>query len=112
MRIPEGAKLRPGTIVRLRRTLYGLKQSPRKWNEKLNKHLLKMGFKRSINDPGLYWIADDNRGICFVLVYVDDTLIFTPKGSITMSIVKKDLLKEFEMKDMGELKSFLSIEVS
>jgi len=109
MKVPDGIGLRVGTIVRLRRTLYGLKQSPRKWNDKLNKHLLKMGFSRSANDPALYWKADD-KGITFILVYVDDILIFSPKGSNSTPI-KQALSKEFEMKDMGELKSFLGMEV-
>src|SRR5271169_4461531 len=48
MKAPDGARLRPGSIVRLCRMLYGLKQSPRKWNDKLNEFLLqKINFTRS-----------------------------------------------------------------
>src|SRR5208282_582632 len=92
--------------------LYGLKQSPRKWNDKLNEFLLqKMNFTRSVNDPTLYWKTRDD-GTSYLLIYVDDILIFVPKGSNSLACIKKVLSKEFEMKDMGELKSFLGIEVT
>src|SRR5208282_6157121 len=48
----------------------------------------------------------------YLLTYIDDILIFVPKGSNSLACIKKALLKEFEMKDMGELKSFLGIEVT
>src|SRR5208337_744968 len=45
MKVPEGSRLPPSTIVRLLCTLYGLKQSLRKWNEQLNMYLLSIGFQ-------------------------------------------------------------------
>ena len=38
-------------VCKLKRSIYGLKQSSRCWNEALDKHLKKMGFKQSENDP-------------------------------------------------------------
>ncbi len=46
------------------------------------------------------------------MVYVDDIVIIVPKGSDSLHEIKEALAKEFEMKDMGELKSFLGIEVT
>jgi len=43
---------------------------------------------------------------------VDDLLIFTPKGSPFFSKIKEVLFKEFEMKDLREAKSFLSMEIT
>src|SRR5208337_3518396 len=48
MKVPEGSRLPPSTIVRLLCMLYGVKQSPRKWNEWLNTYLLSVGFQRSL----------------------------------------------------------------
>src|SRR5208283_859176 len=48
----------------------------------------------------------------YLLIYVDDILIFIPKNSNSMTFIKKALLKEFEMKDMEELKSFLGIKMT
>src|SRR5208337_4256592 len=81
MKALDGARLQPRTIVRLCHILYRLKQSPQKWNDKLNEFLLqKMNFTRSVNDPALYWKTRDN-GTSYLLVYIDDILIFILKGS-------------------------------
>ena len=111
MKAPEGAGLPPGTVVVLRRMLYGLKQSPRKWNERLNDFLLSMSFHRSTNDSALYWRGEGDK-YDYILVYVDDLLIITPTKSDSLAAIKEALAKEFDMKDMGELKSFLGIEIT
>ncbi len=43
---------------------------------------------------------------------MDDIIIIVPKGSDFLHEIKEALAKKFEMKDMRELKSFLSIEVT
>ena len=111
MKAPEGARLPPGTVVVLRRMLYRLKQSPRKWNERLNDFLLSMSFHRSTNDSALYWREEGDK-YDYILVYVDDLLIITPTKSDSLATIKEALAKEFDMKDMGELKSFLRIEIT
>src|SRR5271169_1988115 len=70
-----------------------------------------MNYTRSVNDLTLYWKARDD-GTSYLLIYIDDILIFVSKGSNSLACIKKALSKEFEMKDMGELKSFLGIKVT
>ena len=72
---------------------------------------MSIGFKQSLNDPALYWKAR-NDGINFILIYVDDLLIFTPKLSPLLFKIRGALAKEFEIKDLGEVKSFLGIEIT
>src|SRR5208337_2869658 len=74
-------------------------------------YLLSVGFQRSLNDPALYWRNRDD-GMSYILVYVDDLLILTPKGLPFLSEIKEALSKEFEMKDLGEAKSFLGMEIT
>ena len=38
-------------VCKLRKSIYGLKQSPRCWNEKLHDHLKSSGFKETEADP-------------------------------------------------------------
>jgi hypothetical protein len=45
MRQPEGFSDGSGRVCRLKRTLYGLKQSGRAWNQQLNKYLTEIGFQ-------------------------------------------------------------------
>ena len=53
MEQPAGFKVkgREDEVCRLHRSLYGLKQSSRAWNEKFNSFLLKYGFTRGLADP-------------------------------------------------------------
>lgn len=44
MKVPEGITFSGDKVCKLLRSLYGLKQSPRCWNKKLNDYLLKLGF--------------------------------------------------------------------
>ena len=56
MQQPEGFihKETQNLICLLSKSIYGLKQSPRMWNENINSFLLKLNFIRSIKDNGLY----------------------------------------------------------
>ncbi len=51
-----------------------------------------------------------NHGIVIIVIYVDD-LIITGDSDADISDLKKLLKQKFEMKDLGELRYFLGIEV-
>jgi len=57
MELLEGYE-KAGWIVRLLRSLYGLKQSPRRWYSELNTFLILMGFVRSLANEALYMRKD------------------------------------------------------
>jgi hypothetical protein len=54
MRLPDGFGELSGTIVKLNRALYGLKQSPRAWYSKAHSILSSLGFATNRKDPCLY----------------------------------------------------------
>jgi hypothetical protein len=54
MKLPEGFE-KPGYVAQLLKCLYGLKQSPRRWYQKLHAFLLSIGFTSSSADPCLYF---------------------------------------------------------
>ena len=103
MELPEGYE-KAGWIVRLLRSLYGLKQSPRRWYSELNTFLISMGFVRSLADEALYMRKD-----IWILVYVDD--LFITGLSLQIAEAKDKLLARFKMKDLGLLSLFLGMEV-
>ena len=46
--------IQPGkekTVCKLKKSLYGLKQSPRCWNKAFNEHMESINFKQSVADP-------------------------------------------------------------
>jgi hypothetical protein len=55
-------------------------------------------------------VKKTNHGIVVIVIYVDD-LIITRDSNVNISNLKKFLKQKFEMKDLGELRYFLGIEV-
>ncbi len=51
-----------------------------------------------------------NHGIIIIVIYVDD-LIITRDSDVNIFDLKKLLKQKFEIKDLGKLRYFLSIEV-
>ena len=51
-------------ILRLSKSLYGLKQGSLNWHNKLKKGLLDRGFVESISDPCVFISMDDHFGLC------------------------------------------------
>ena len=43
-------------VLKLNKALYGLKQAPRAWNAKLDNTLMSIGFVKSKNDQGVYYL--------------------------------------------------------
>ncbi|KAG7572470.1 Integrase catalytic core [Arabidopsis suecica] len=88
----------PGKVLRLRKAIYGLKQSPRAWYHKLSSTLLANGFKKSHSDHTLF-TKQDNQGIVVVLVYVDD-LIISGSNKEGIQAIKSSLHSAFDIKDL------------
>ena len=89
-------------VCKLKKSVYGLKQAPRQWYKKFDSFMHKIGFKRCEADHCCYVKFFDNSYI-ILLLYVDDMLIV---GSSIKEInnLKKQLSKQFAMKDLGVAK--------
>lgn len=108
MKQPDG--FAEGDLVcKLNKSLYGLKQSSRVWNERFHKFITSIGFKQSQYDHCLY-ISEKKEETVYLLLYVDD-LILIGKTLKKISLIKRVISDEFEMKDFGELRQFLGITV-
>lgn len=96
MEVPKGLVVKDLNMVcKLKRSLYGLRQAPKCWYEKLNISLIKMGLKRSQSDPCLYYDNDT-----YLLVHVDDLILFS-KFKNKIYDYKQKLMSEFEMRDLS-----------
>ena len=75
MKQPEGfvTKGKEHLVYRLKKSIYGLKQSPRCWNSTLDARLKEMGFTQSTSDPCIY--VDAGGEVFYVGVYVDDIIL-------------------------------------
>lgn len=99
---------RPGHVCLLKRSLYGLKQSPRMWFKRLRSFLVLIGFWESKSDPSLFIIS--GKTIFYLLVYVDDIIITRTKEDMVEMIIDK-IGKEFSIRRLGQLKFFWGIQV-
>jgi hypothetical protein len=99
----------PNLVYKLKKVLYSLKQTPRAWLNKIGQNLVTSGFHTSNADFSLY-VKKRDRGIMVIDIYVDD-LIIIRDNDVDILDLKKLLKQTFEMKDLGELRYFLGIEV-
>ena len=95
-------------VCLLMKSLYGLKQSPRQWYRKFDTVMLKQGYLRSSYDCCVYFKHILLNISIYLLLYVDDMLIFDEE----IQQLKKKLKAEFEMKELGEAKKILGIEIT
>ncbi|WVZ64637.1 hypothetical protein U9M48_014131 [Paspalum notatum var. saurae] len=108
---PEGFVV-PGKedlVCRLKKSLYGLKQSPRQWYKRFDSFMISQGFKRSDYDSCVYLKIVKGSTI-YLLLYVDDMLI-AAKDKNEIAKLKAQLNSEFEMKDLGAAKKILGMEI-
>ena len=105
---PEGHDDGSGKVCRLHKTLYGLKQSGREWNNRFNNFMTeKAGYTRVTKDFCVYY-RWHSEGIDIVAVWVDDLLLAT-KGRLLL--MKREILAEFEGTDQGDPRLLLGIEI-
>ncbi|GKV28220.1 hypothetical protein SLEP1_g37301 [Rubroshorea leprosula] len=110
MKPPPGLHHPPNKGCRLRRALYGLKQSLQAWYAKFSATVSEFGFTSSPHDTALF-IRKTARGMVFLLLYVDD-MIITGDDVAGVEELKQSLSQKFEMKDLGVLSYFLGLEVT
>jgi hypothetical protein len=97
-------------VYLLKKALYGLKQAPTAWYNRLDNHLLSLGFNRSMNEVTLYVNHADGHKL-IVSVYGDDLLITGDKEQLVEEF-KTNMKDMFEMNELGLLIYFLGMEVT
>ena len=97
-------------VCRLKKSLYGLKQSPRAWFGRFTKSMKAFGYHQSNSDHTLF-IKNQQGKITALIVYVDD-MIVTGNDPEERGHLKDYLFREFKMKDLSPFKYFFGIKVS
>ncbi|KAL5739216.1 hypothetical protein ACOSQ2_028396 [Xanthoceras sorbifolium] len=111
MRQPEGFKEagKENLVCRLKKSLYGLKQAPRQWYKKFDSFMSSSGFTRCQADHCCY-IKRFNNSFIILLLYVDDMLVAGSDMQEIMNL-KRELSKQFAMKDLGAAKQILGMRI-
>jgi hypothetical protein len=93
-------------VLKLQRSLYGLKQAGRLWNNLLHAQLINIGYARCKTDLCLYF-KRKGRDIAIVGIYVDDLLATATSPQLVKDLF--DSLQTLEVKDLGVVRKFLGM---
>ncbi|KAE8731219.1 Detected protein of unknown function [Hibiscus syriacus] len=99
-----------GRVCKLKKSIYGLKQSPRAWFERFTRAMKQHGYTQAQSDHIMFY-KHNNGKIAILIVYVDD-IVMTGDNTVELESLKNFLSNQFEVKDIGQLKYFLGMEVA
>jgi hypothetical protein len=94
---------------RLKKLIYELKQASRQWYLKFDKIIKEFEFKKNVEDNCVYAKFINGKYV-FLILYVDDILLASSDVSVLLE-TKKFLSWHFEMKDLGEGRFVIGIEI-
>ena len=96
-------------VCKLKRSIYGLKQSSRQWYFRFHDPIISHDFEMIEEDHCVY-LKRSKKSVLILSLYVDDILI-TGNDMDSIVATKKWLSSTFEIKDMGEAYFVLGIEI-
>ena len=92
-------------MYKLKKSLYGLKQTPRQWYKKFDSFMMSHGYNKTTFDHCVFtsrkFSGDD---FTILLLYMDNMLIIGHDSS-KIDKLKKELSRSFVMKDLGFAKT-------
>ncbi|KKF93168.1 Endonuclease [Ceratocystis platani] len=106
--IPPPSLHKSGTVWKLNKALYGLKQASYAWRSKIADCLNKLGFTQCPEDECI--MVNSDTGI-MILIYVDDIAVAGSNSRAIQEFIS-NLARTIGIKDMGELRTFLGMEVT
>jgi hypothetical protein len=95
-------------VCKMNRALYGLRQSPRMWYERIDTYLRSLGLTRSSSDYNMYYLGTGANKVILVL-YVDD-LFLSGGDEQKNSWLKEQLHTQFYITDLGSVSKYLGVE--
>lgn len=98
-----GTEKTRSTLMKLQRSLYGMKNASKIWFGLIARKLVDAGCLQMKNAP-CFFMSNDRSVIC----YVDDLLVIS-KSQNNSDALKDKFSQDLIMKDLGNLASFLSI---
>ncbi|CAI7883829.1 unnamed protein product, partial [Closterium sp. NIES-54] len=86
-------------------------RAPREWLDTLRTTFGALGFAPSTADPSLFLRTDTSLPPFYVLMYFDD-LVFATADTEALALVKSELQKRHTYTDLGELRSYLGLQIT
>jgi hypothetical protein len=110
---PQGyeVKGKENLVCRLKKSLYGLNQAPRKWYLMFDKFMIEQGYSRCHSNHCVYSKTIENGSYMIFLLYVDAMLVAGSNMKDT-NVLEKKLTNSFAMKDLGAEKKILGMRIT
>lgn len=99
----------PDWVRKLKKTLYGLKQSAREWYKCIDKYLCSIGFLQNPADSNVY-VYTKGGYLVVLALYVDDAILASNNREL-LNWAKGMLHKQYDMKDIGPLTFVLGVQL-
>jgi hypothetical protein len=113
MELPDGSNYPKGTVCKLLKSLYGLKQAGHDWNELLRDLLIKLGYKQLQCDKCVFIKYTTSSRFIILLVYVDDTISAYDKIDEAIWLKDKETISQsYKIKDIGNCEWILNMKVT
>jgi hypothetical protein len=105
---PAGFRRGHNMVLKLKKSVYGLRQAPRYFFNHLKKRLesKEIGLKQSTRDPCLFVRAD-----VIAVVYVDDILFFAKEDSTIQGVIDELKQKGIAIRREGTAEGFLGVDI-
>ncbi|SGZ28076.1 BQ5605_C026g10272 [Microbotryum silenes-dioicae] len=110
MTAPRGFDLPGDKVLRLRRSIYGLKQAGRIWNRHIDASLRDLGYTATGTDHCVYSRLDDRQRPHYIALYVDDLLMISPDLAEIERVIS-GLEQCYGVKRLGPAEYILGIQI-
>ena len=102
LRLPRGCGRLSGKVVRLNKSLYGLKQASRSWHAHPTTCLNTLGLQQCLADACVFRLVEEGRIAIIAVVHVDD--IFAVGLKSRCDVFRDELNRMVPVKNLGELR--------
>jgi hypothetical protein len=101
---PDTPDIKPGQVLKLLKTIYGLKQASHAWGVKLNAAIKRLGYSQLASDECI-WVKRSKTGkLMIIATYVDDVpRAYSKADEAEMERDMAQLRAQFTIKDMGDV---------
>ncbi|SGY55114.1 BQ5605_C006g03969 [Microbotryum silenes-dioicae] len=110
MTAPRGFDLPSDKVLQLRRSIYGLKQAGRIWNQHIDASLRALGYMAMGTDHCVYSRLDDRQSPHYIALYVDDLLMISPDLAEIERVIS-GLEQRYGVKRLGPAEYILGIQI-
>ncbi len=97
------------TVLLLKKTPYGLKQTAMAFYRKLLAAMQNIGLKKSTANPCLYYKWERGR-LVIMISWIEDNMILGPEDLVMQ--VKADLMKQYKCDNCGQLEEYVRKQIA